>query len=149
MNEELYRLLDREQLFISSKQKRISAYLIDELILSVIWLSVIWDAFTGVDSIEEKILLINSYVLEFMVLKIIYHTFFVFQYGASPGKILMKIQVLELSTLSSPGFLCAFNRATFRIVSEAIFYMGFVWGLLDPARQTWHDKTAKTVVIDV
>ncbi len=149
MNEDIYRLLDREQLFLSSKQKRISAYLIDELILSVIWLAIIWDAFTGLDSIEEKVLLINSYVLEFMLLKVIYHTFFVMQYSASPGKIFMKIRVLELSTLSTPSFFCALNRASFRILSEAMLYMGFVWGLLDPVRQTWHDKTARTVVVDV
>jgi len=149
MNEEINQLLHREQLSLSSKQKRVSAYLIDELILSVIWISIIWDAFVGLDSIEEKILLINSYVLEFMLLKVIYHTFFVMQYAASPGKILMKIQVLELSTLSTPSLFCALNRASFRILSEAMFYMGFIWGLLDPSRQTWHDKTAKTVVVDV
>jgi len=149
MNEEINQLLHREQLSLTSKQRRISAYLIDELILSVIWISIIWDAFVGLDSIEEKILLINSYVLEFMLLKVIYHTFFVMQYAASPGKILMKIQVLELSTLSTPSLFCALNRASFRILSEAMFYMGFIWGLLDPSRQTWHDKTAKTVVVDV
>jgi len=148
MNEELENILDREQLSIASKQKRVNAYLLDELILSVIWLSIVWDSFVGAASIEEKILLINAFVLEFMALKIIYQTFFVSQWGASPGKILMKIQVLELRSLSRPSFLCAFNRATFRVLSEAVFYMGFIWGLLDPASQTWHDKTAKTVVID-
>lgn len=149
MNEEINQLLHREQLSLSSKQKRIGAYLIDELLLSAIWLSIIWDAFTGLEGIEEKILLINSYVLEFMLLKVIYHTFFVMQYAASPGKILMKMQVLELSTLSTPSLFCALNRASFRILSEAMFYMGFIWGLLDQSRQTWHDKTAKTVVVDV
>lgn len=147
--EEIYRLLDREELSLASKQKRMAAYLLDELILSVIWLGVIWDSFSGLDSIEDKILLINSYVVEFMLLKIIYHTFFVMQYAASPGKIIMKIQVLELSTASSPSFLTALNRASVRVISELFLYAGFVWGLLDPANQTWHDKTAKTVVVDV
>jgi uncharacterized RDD family membrane protein YckC len=146
--EEIYRLLDREELFLANKQKRIGAYLLDELILSVIWLSVIWDAFSGLDNIEDKILLINSYILEFMALKIIYHTFFVMQYAASPGKIIMKIRILELSTASSPSFLTSLNRASVRVISELFFYAGFVWGLLDPANQTWHDKTAKTVVVD-
>lgn len=147
--EEIYRLLDREELSLASKQKRMSAYLLDELILSVIWLSVIWNSFSGLDTIEEKILLINSYVVEFMLLKIIYHTFFVMQYAASPGKIIMKIRILELPTASSPSFWTALNRASVRVISELFFYAGFVWGLLDPARQTWHDKTAKTVVVDV
>jgi uncharacterized RDD family membrane protein YckC len=147
--EEIYRLLNREELFLASKQKRMAAYLLDELILSVIWLSVIWDLFSGLDSIEDKVLLINSYILEFMALKIIYHTFFVMQYAASPGKIIMKIRILELSTASSPSFLTSLNRASVRVISELFFYAGFVWGLLDPAHQTWHDKTAKTVVVDV
>ena len=149
MNEDLYQLLDREQLSLASKQKRALAYIVDELILSVIWLSIVWDSFVGVESIEDKVLLINSYVLEFMLLKVIYHTFFVMQYAASPGKILMKIRILEVATLSSPSFFTSLNRASFRILSEAMFYMGFLWGLLDPSRQTWHDKTAKTVVVDV
>lgn len=148
MNEDISRLLDREELQLASRQKRLGAYMIDELILSVIWLSIIWGSFSGLQSIEEKILLINSYLLEFMALKVIYHTFFVMQYAASPGKIIMKIRILELRTSSNPSFLCSLNRASIRVLSELIFYAGFVWGLLDPARQTWHDKTAQTVVVD-
>ena len=149
MNNELERILDREHLTLSSKKKRMNAYLIDELILSVIWLSVIWDTFTGVNTLEEKIMLVNAYVLEFMALKIIYQTFFVSQYGATPGKIIMKMQILDIANFSRPNFFISFNRAFFRVISEAVFYLGFLWGLLDPARQTWHDKVAKTVVIDV
>ena len=149
MNEEIFKLLDREQLILSTKQKRFAAFMIDEVILSVIWLSVIWDSFSGLESIEDKVLLVNSYVLEFMALKVIYHTFFVMQYAASPGKIIMKIRILDLQIVSNPSFLCAFNRAIVRVVSEIFFYAGFIWGLLDPTRQTWHDKTARTVVVDV
>lgn len=148
MNEEIFKLLDREDLVLSTRQKRLAAYMIDELILSVIWLSIIWDAFSGLESIEEKVMLINSYALEFMALKVIYHTFFVMQYAASPGKIIMKIRILELSSASKPSLICSLNRAVVRVISEIFFYAGFIWGLLDPARQTWHDKTAKTVVVD-
>jgi len=148
MNEEIFKLLSREQLELASKQKRFGAYIIDEFILSVIWLSIIWDSFTGLSTIEDKLVLINAYILEFMALKVIYHTFFVMQYAASPGKIIMKIRILELGTTSTPSFFCSLNRACVRVVSEMLFYIGFIWGLLDPVRQTWHDKTAKTVVVD-
>jgi len=148
MNEEIYELLDREQLVLASKQKRIFAYMIDEVILSVIWLSIIWDGFSGLDTTEAKIELINSYILEFMLLKIIYHTFFVMQYAASPGKIMMKIRVLELNEVSDPSFMTSLNRAFIRIISELLFYAGFIWGLLDPIARTWHDKTARTIVVD-
>ena len=52
------------------------------------------------------------------------------------------------ATLDTPMILSAFNRAVFRVVSEMIFYLGFLWGMMDPLRQTWHDKTARTVVVD-
>lgn len=149
MNEEIFKLLDREQLSLASKSKRFGAYIIDELILSIIWLSIIWDSFTGLVSIEDKIILINTYILEFMALKVIYHTFFVMQYAASPGKIIMKIRILELGTSSTPSFFCSVNRAFVRVLSEMFFYAGFIWGLLDPASQTWHDKTARTVIVNV
>ncbi len=148
MNEEIFKLLDREQLSLASKAKRFGAYIIDELILSIIWLSIIWDSFTGLVSIEDKIILINTYILEFMALKVIYHTFFVMQYAASPGKIIMKIRILELGTSSTPSFFCSVNRAFVRVLSEMFFYAGFIWGLLDSASQTWHDKTARTVIVD-
>jgi len=148
MDEEIVELLDREQLVLASKQKRIFAYMIDELILSVIWLSIIWDNFSGLDTTEAKIELVNSFILEFMLLKIIYHTFFVMQYAASPGKIIMKIRVLELSEVSSPSFMTSLNRASVRVISELFFYAGFIWGLLDPTARTWHDKTAGTIIVD-
>lgn len=148
MNEEILKFLDREELLLASRRKRFLAYAIDELILSVIWLGVIWDSFSGLGSIEDKIALINAYILEFMALKVIYHTFFVMQYAASPGKIIMKIRIIELGSSSTPSFLCSLNRAFVRVLSEMFFYAGFVWGLLDPVRQTWHDKTARTVIVD-
>jgi uncharacterized RDD family membrane protein YckC len=149
MNEEIFKLLDREQLILASKQKRLFAFIIDEVILSIITMFVLWDQLSGASTYEEMLSTLQPYILYTMAIKVIYHTFFVMQYAASPGKIIMRIQILELSTASSPSFLTSLNRATVRVISELFFYAGFVWGFLDPARQTWHDKTAKTVVIDV
>ncbi|PHR55376.1 MAG: hypothetical protein COA44_10890 [Arcobacter sp.] len=149
MNDEIIEFLDREQLTLAPKLKRLYAFMIDELILSVIWLSIMWDKFSGIETTEAQIELVNSFLIEFMLLKLIYHTFFLMQYAASPGKMIMKIRVLELRSASFPSFFTALNRAFFRGLSEVLFYAGFIWGLLDPASQTWHDKTARTIVIDV
>ena len=61
----------------------------------------------------------------------------------------MKIKVVEIKTLDNPNVLVALNRGIFRVISEMIFYLGFLWGMLDKSRQTWHDKTAKTMVVNV
>jgi len=149
MNDELEELLHREHIELADIKKRAVAFFIDELLLSTILMIVLWDAFSQAATMEEIINLTNNFVLEYMAMKIMYQAFFVMQYGATLGKIAMKIQVLEIRTLSYPSLLSAFNRATFRIVSEMLFYLGFLWGSFDPLRRTWHDRTAQTLVVNV
>jgi len=149
MNEEIENLLHREQFTLASISKRSWAFFIDETLLSFIFIIIIWDSFVQATTFEEIISLTNSFVLEYMALKIIYQTFFISMYGASIGKIVLKIRVIEMATLHKPTPLAAFNRAVFRIISEILFYLGFLWGIFNPSKQTWHDFTAKTLVIDV
>ncbi|MDQ7045730.1 MAG: RDD family protein [Sulfurimonas sp.] len=149
MNEEIEKLLHREEITLASIKKRIMAFLIDEFLLSFLLIIALWESFVQAQNTEEIINLTNSFVLEYMALKIIYQAFFVMQYGASIGKIVMKIRVIEIKVLNNPNVLVALNRAIFRILSEMLFYLGFLWGMLDPSRQTWHDKTAKTLVVNV
>ncbi len=70
-------------------------------------------------------------------------------YGATVGKILLKIKVVSLDELDNPNLMSSFIRAVVRIISEFLLYLGFLWAFFDKARQAWHDKAAKTVVIDV
>jgi uncharacterized RDD family membrane protein YckC len=149
MNDELEDILHREHIELADIKKRGVAFFIDELLLSFILMIVLWDSFSQSANMEEIITLTNAFFLEYMAMKIIYQTFFVMQYGATLGKIAMKIQVLEIQTLSYPSLLAAFNRATFRIISEILFYLGFLWGSFDPLRRTWHDRTAQTLVVNV
>lgn len=128
MNEDIFELLNREQLVLASKQKRIFAFVIDEVFLSIITMLVLWDKISGMSTYEEILTALQPYILYTLAIKIIYHTFFVIQYAASPGKIIMKIRVLELTTASNPSFMSAINRAFVRVISELLFYAGFIWG---------------------
>ena len=148
MNEEIENLLHREEMTLADIKKRSMAFFIDEMLLSLLLMIALWDSFVDAKTIEEIIYVTNSFVLEYMAMKIFYQAFFVMQYGASIGKIIMKIRVIEIKTLNNPSVISALNRGIFRVVSEMIFYLGFLWGMLDPARQAWHDKTAKTLVIN-
>lgn len=148
MNEQLDDVLDREHLTIASLRARSAAFAIDEILISILLFIVLWDSIAAAKTTEAIIGLTNHFLLEFMAIKIVYQTFFTMQYGATLGKIAMKIRVIEVKTLSNPSFFSAFNRAVFRVVSEALLYLGFVWALLDPYRRSWHDFTAKTMVVD-
>ena len=149
MNEELENILHREEITLASIKKRSMAFFIDEMLLSFILLIALWDSFIDAKTVEEVIYVTNTFVLEYMAMKIFYQAFFVMQYGASIGKIIMKIRVIEIKTLQNPSVISALNRGIFRVISEMLFYLGFLWGMMDPSRQTWHDKTAKTLVVNV
>ena len=148
MNEEIENILHREGIHLASNKKRAMAFFIDEMLLSFLLVVALWDSFSTAVTMEEMINVTNTFVLEYMMMKIIYQAFFVMQYGASIGKIVMKIRVIEINTIHTPNVVCALNRAIFRVISELMFYLGFLWGLLNPERQTWHDKTARTLVVD-
>lgn len=148
MNEEIENILHREEITLATMGKRSMAFFIDEMLLSFILILALWNSFVNAQTIEEIIAVTNSFVLEYMAMKIIYQAFFVMQYGATLGKLAMKIRVIEIRTLSNPNVIVALNRAIFRIISEMLFYLGFVWAMFDPSRQAWHDKTAKTLVVN-
>ena len=149
MNEEIENLLDRENLTLASITKRSTALFIDETLLSFILIFSLWNSFVSAKSIEEIILLVNQFTLEYIALKIFYQAFFVMKYGATLGKIAMKIRVIDINTIDNPNVISSLNRAIFRIISEMLFYMGFLWAMFDPQKQAWHDKTARTLVVNV
>ena len=134
---------------LASIQKRAAAFFVDELLLSLVLLLALWDNISQNLTTQEIIILTNTFILEFMVMKIGYQAFFTMQYGASLGKLLMKIRVIDIKTLDNPNVLVSLNRAIFRVISEMFFYLGFLWGILDKSKQTWHDRTAKTLVVNV
>jgi uncharacterized RDD family membrane protein YckC len=148
LNEEIENILHREGIILASNKKRSMAFFIDEMLLSFLLVVALWDSFAQAVTMEQMINITNTFVLEYMLMKIIYQAFFVMQYGASIGKIIMKIRVIDTKTIQTPNVLVSLNRSIFRVISEVVMYLGFLWGLLNPERQTWHDKTAKTLVVD-
>jgi uncharacterized RDD family membrane protein YckC len=137
--------MDDERL--ASIKKRVLAYAIDDILISTIFIIILWEQIRSSTSVDEVAVLLNSMWLFMVTTQIVYHAFFVWQYGATIGKIAMKIEVIELQSGIKPRFSVALNRAIFRIVSGMIFYLGFVWAFFDPKRQTLHDKTASTLVV--
>ncbi len=67
--------------------------------------------------------------------------------GATPGMKMLHIRVVR----EVDGGPVTGGQAILRLlgywVSSLIFYLGFIWILIDAHRQGWHDKIADTVVI--
>jgi uncharacterized RDD family membrane protein YckC len=147
-NEELIEKFESENITLASIQKRGLAYMIDEILVSLLFIFIYLDQIPQEATTEQTIAIINSLVMYVMVLKVVYQTFFVWMYGATLGRIVMKIKVISISDLEKPTLLFALSRASFRILSESLFYLGFVWAMLNPKRETWHDKVARTLVVN-
>ena len=61
----------------------------------------------------------------------------------------MKIVCVDIDLLDKPSLLNSLTRSLVRIIGENAFFLGFAWAFSNPLFQTWQDKAAKTVVINV
>jgi len=148
MDETIERGLRESGLELAPLGRRTVAYAIDDMLISLLFVVMLWEQIAAAQTPEATAALVNGVWMPIVMTKIAYHTLFVWLYGASLGKMAMKIWVVEALTLQRPRFVVAFNRAVFRVISETLFYLGFVWAFFDPARQAWHDKTAQTLVVN-
>ena len=147
-DEEIIERFERENISLASIKKRAFAYTIDEILISVLFMIIYFGQIPKDASYTETINLLNGLFSYIILLKIIYQAFFVWAYGATPGKMLMKIRVISTIDLDNPNILYSLNRALIRIVSESLFYIGFLWALTNPKRETWHDKAGQTLVVN-
>ena len=104
-NEELIEKFERENITLAPLKKRALAYLIDEILVSLLFIFIYVDQIPDNATTEETITIINSLVFYVMVLKVVYQTFFVWMYGATLGRIAMKIKVISLGDLENPSLL--------------------------------------------
>ena len=69
--------------------------------------------------------------------------------GQTWGRRIVGVRVVDQNTLQPIGFGRALGRSLFAIIiSNAIFYLGYLWMLWDAEKQTWHDKVVGSIVID-
>jgi len=148
MNETIEEQLRRHELELASIPKRAVAFVIDEFLLSTLFMVVLWDTISQAKDFDTFLFITNAYALEYIGIKIVYQTIFVALYGATLGKMAVRIRVAAIDSGANPGWAAALNRAVFRILSEIIFYLGFIWAMFDPYNQAWHDRTARTVVVN-
>jgi uncharacterized RDD family membrane protein YckC len=86
--------------------------------------------------------------LALFVIMLGYFPWFWTRGGATPGMKLLHIRVVR----EVDGGGLTGGQAVMRLigywVSAVVFYLGFIWILIDAHKQGWHDKIANTVVIE-
>ena len=135
---------------LASMRSRALAYIIDDLLVTLIIIMIFWESIYAISEDTEALmyLLKAELVTPLIILKIIYHTFFVWYFGATIGKIVAKIRVIDANEWGRVSIFSSFLRAVGRIFSEMFFYIGFLIGFFNEGRKTFHDITGRTLVVN-
>ena len=67
--------------------------------------------------------------------------------GATPGKRVVGIRVADAQDSGPIGYRRATIRRGGYLLGGLLLFLGWLWLILDPRRQAWHDKLARSIVI--
>lgn len=119
---------------------RAAAYLLDAAVVSALMAAVL--LVPGATGDEARLAVFFGW------LAIIVAYFSAFEAGgATPGKRLLRIRVVDGRSGAPIGLRRALIRNLMRLVSAWALYLGFLQALLNDRRETWHDKAAHTLVV--
>lgn len=139
----------KEGVTTATLSKRAVAYFIDDLLVSIVVIVILWDSFVGATSFDGYVAVTNSAFLEIVLIRFIYQFLFVYLYGATLGKQIVKIKIIDLDTFDKPLFYGAITRSFVRTIGEILFYFTFIFAFFDPFKRTLHDRVANTAVVNV
>jgi uncharacterized RDD family membrane protein YckC len=122
--------------------RRLGAYLLDVLIISVVSFILIAIGAAISDT---------AAVIAYLVVVVGSAAYFIYFEGGPTGQTIGKralgIRVIDYNTGGPLGYGRGFIRWIARLVSSLLCYLGYLWMLWDREKQTWHDKLASTVVV--
>ncbi len=132
----------------ASIAKRAISFTIDDFLVSFLFIAIFYNQITTLTTPELMVAFIQQNAWVLMVLKIVYHTFFIGLNGATVGKYIVKIKAVDENSGQIIGWGRAFIRAVVRTIGEMLFYITFLFAFFSPKKQTLHDKIVNCVVID-
>jgi len=142
--------IDVDNLSLASMKSRVKAFVIDDLSITLIVVIILWDRISASNGdLMTTMIIMNEAFFQIVILKFIYQSFFIWYYGATIGKLIAKIRVIDFDDYGKVSLFNSCIRSAGRILSEAVFYIGFIFAYFSDAKQTFHDRFAKTLVINV
>jgi uncharacterized RDD family membrane protein YckC len=139
--------LKREERETASIWQRAISMSIDDFLISFLVILAFYDRFANVKTYEEMVLLIDSLFVYIFLTYTLYHWIFIAIYGKTIGKILMKIEIIDVDSFDKPSFLRAFIRSVMRNFDEMFFYLGMIYAVFDPYNRAIHDIVGKCVAV--
>ncbi len=70
-------------------------------------------------------------------------------FGTTPGRYIIGIKLVDAKTEEPPTLFQYIRRFFGYFISLPPLMLGYIWSMWDAKRQTWHDKIAGTVMLDL
>lgn len=141
--------MNNENLELASTRTRALAFVIDDFLITFIIIVMYWNSIsTAGNDLVSILVVMNAYAWQILLLKFIYQSLFIWYYGATVGKIIMKIKVIDYDNFGRVSIFTSITRSILRLASEMFFYIGFIFAFFNDGKQTFHDKIAKTLVVN-
>ena len=119
---------------------RFGAYIIDAILVSIVEVIVF-------------VVLHKALALAYVVNFVLVWGYFIALEGGPTGQTLGKkavgVRVFDFGQGGPIGYGRAFLRQLVKIISAAVFFLGYLWMIWDREKQTWQDKAAGSVVVPV
>ena len=128
--------------------RRFVAFVIDNIITSTLFYIIFYKQLSYSTDVISNIIFLQEHIWVFLIIEVTYHTLFIANNGATMGKYLMKIKVVNEENGKLLSWKMAFVRAVVRTVGEMFFYFTFIFAFVNSKRQTLQDKLAHSVVIN-
>jgi uncharacterized RDD family membrane protein YckC len=134
---------------------RFAAWFVDQLVLVVAFAAIgmtvqLVFTFSGQSlpalSGEKLSGLLGTAWFAFLV-SAIYMALFWYLFGSTLGQLLFGLRVVRSDGAQFLSFPQVVVRVIGFYISMAVFFLGFLWILIDSGRRGWHDKLARTKVI--
>ncbi|HWM41669.1 MAG TPA: RDD family protein [Burkholderiales bacterium] len=126
--------------------QRAAALVIDWLIVTVIAVPIMVVGF-GIREVSLDLAEHSWDLLSFVLIAVTVIGFWRYC-GATPGKIALGVKIVDAQTGEPPTLGRLALRFVGYFVSAFPLVLGFLWAAVDRRKQGWHDKIARTIVIN-
>ena len=97
MNQNLENM-DIDNLQLASMKSRVKAFIIDDLSITLLVMAILWDKISSTNGdLFSTMMIMNEAFIQIIVLKFIYQSFFIWYYGATIGKLIVKIKIIDFN----------------------------------------------------
>ena len=131
----------------ASPWARLGAAIIDSILIVIVV-----NVFTGAFSVTSEGITASASAsgnTPFLI-SVAYYILMTVNYGATLGKMALKIKVVSEETGENLTYGNAILRELVgKIVSGIVIGLGYFWMLWDDKRQAWHDKIGRSLVVKV